>query len=82
MYIGENDVNIVRKRTPSVEFSIYAVAFKVRGNGDGAAADARFVRPRGERANGVRERANGVRPFEVRTAPEPTERLGRTEDSC
>jgi len=47
MYIGENDVNIVRKRTPAGEFSIYAGAFKVRGNDDGPAADARFVRPRG-----------------------------------
>ena len=47
MYIGENDVNIVRKRTPAGEFSIYAGAFKVRGNENGAAADARFVRPRG-----------------------------------
>lgn len=46
MYIGENDVNIVRKRTPAGEFSIYAGAFKVKGNEDGAAADARFVRPR------------------------------------
>lgn len=47
MYIGENDVNIVRQRTPAGEFSIYAGAFKVRGNDDGPAADARFVRPRG-----------------------------------
>jgi DNA-binding beta-propeller fold protein YncE len=47
MYIGENDVNIVRKRTPAGEFSIYAGAFKVRGDDDGASADARFVRPRG-----------------------------------
>jgi sugar lactone lactonase YvrE len=46
MYISENDVNIVRKRTPAGEFSIYAGAFKVRGNEDGAAAHARFVRPR------------------------------------
>jgi sugar lactone lactonase YvrE len=47
MYIGENDVNIVRKRTPTGEFSIYAGAFRVRGNEDGAAHEARFVRPRG-----------------------------------
>ena len=47
MYIGENDVTLVRKRTPAGEFSIYAGAFKVPGNNDGPAAEARFVRPRG-----------------------------------
>jgi sugar lactone lactonase YvrE len=46
MYIGENDVTLVRKRTPAGEFSIYAGAFKAPGNNDGPAADARFVRPR------------------------------------
>jgi streptogramin lyase len=46
MYIGENDINIVRRRTPAGEFSVYAGAVLKRGNDDGAAADARFVRPR------------------------------------
>lgn len=47
MYIGENDVTLVRKRTPDGTFSIYAGAFKEKGNLDGPAADARFIRPRG-----------------------------------
>jgi sugar lactone lactonase YvrE len=46
LYIGENDVNIVRKVTPAGEFSIYAGAFKQRGNQDGSATEARFTRPR------------------------------------
>jgi sugar lactone lactonase YvrE len=46
LYIGENDVCLVRKLTPAGDFSIYAGAFKQKGNQDGSATEARFVRPR------------------------------------
>jgi hypothetical protein len=46
LYIGENDVNLVRKVTPSGEFSIHAGAFKEKGNQDGVGTTARITRPR------------------------------------
>jgi streptogramin lyase len=46
LYIGENDVNLVRKMTPAGEFSIYAGAFKEKGNQDGVGTKARIMRPR------------------------------------
>ncbi len=46
LYIGENDVNLVRKVTPAGKISVYAGAFKQAGNQDGAAGVARFTRPR------------------------------------
>lgn len=46
LYIGENDVSLVRKLTPAGEFSIYAGAFKERGNQDGVGTNARITRPR------------------------------------
>ncbi len=46
LYVGENDVNIVRKVTSDGKVSVYAGAFKQAGNEDGSALDARFSRPR------------------------------------
>jgi sugar lactone lactonase YvrE len=47
LYVGENDVNVVRKITPEGEVSILAGAFKQSGNSeDGIGSDARIRRPR------------------------------------
>jgi hypothetical protein len=48
LYVGENDVNIVRKvSSDNKGISIHAGSFKQRGNQDGVGADARITRPRG-----------------------------------
>ena len=46
LYIGENDVNLVRKVTPAGEFSVFAGALKQKGNQDGVGTKARITRPR------------------------------------
>jgi sugar lactone lactonase YvrE len=46
LYVGENDVNVVRRVGPDGSIDVFAGAYRVKGDVDGRAGEARFNRPR------------------------------------